>query len=115
MGKSERKTGIMFTKSRLIMLCDLAIDEDNVIEELEIDTSLIYKNKPSKCPSCSSSNIKGIEVMATYDGNLFWECYKCDSIFLRFNKKTTTDYLQKAEGLWTNPEDWGYIPPSEFN
>ena len=29
----------MFTKSRLIMLSDLAENESNIIEELEIDTS----------------------------------------------------------------------------
>ncbi len=115
MGKSKTKIGIMFTKSRLIMLSDLAENESNIIEELEIDTSLIYKKKPDECPCCSSDNIKGLEVMATYDGNLFWECYECEALFLRFNEKTTLKYLKKAVGLWTNPEDWAYVPRSEFN
>ena len=83
--------------------------------KLEINTNLIHKKKPDECPCCSSDNVKGLEVIGTYDGNLFWECYECESVFLRFNAKTTLKYLEKAIGLWTNPEDWAYVPRSEFN
>ena len=53
--------------------------------------------------------------MGAYLGNLLWECDECESIFLRFKKDETEEYLQAAKGAWTNSTDWGYVPKSEFN
>ena len=27
----------------------------------------------------------------------------------------TEKYLERARCTWTNPRDWGYVPPSQFN
>ena len=82
---------------------------------LEVEMEFIYKDKPDSCPHCESDYIIGVEVMGGYDGILLWECDDCDEKMLRFTKKTTEKYLQLAKGLWTNPEDWGYVPRSKFN
>ena len=75
----------------------------------------IHKSRPKKCNRCKSSKILGVEIMGAYDGILFWECDICENTILRFKEELTEKYLQLAKGLWTNPSDWGYIPPSEFN
>ena len=107
--------GIIFKKSRLVMLDDVCDKNKRLVDSIEAEKDIICKNKPEICPKCFSTDIKGVEVMGSYEGTLFWECYDCDSAILRFEENRTEAYLQLAKGLWTNPQDWGYVPPSEFN
>ncbi len=107
--------GVVFEKVRLVMLDDVCECKDTLVEGLEAEKNLVCKKRPEKCPKCSCEDLKGVEVMGTYDGVLFWECDDCDCAILRFEEYKTEEYLQLAKGLWTNPSDWGYVPKSEFN
>jgi transposase-like protein len=112
----SRKTGVSFSDNRLVMLDDILLKrKDTLIDSISIDSEFVFKSKPSHCPHCHSEKISGVEVMGAYMGNLLWECDKCDSIFLRFKKDKTEEYLQAAKGAWTNPNDWCYVPKSQFN
>jgi transposase-like protein len=103
-------------KCRMVMLDDILLkDESTLIDSISVDSSFIFIKQPEKCPHCKSKGIVGIEVMGAYTGRLLWECEDCESYFLRFTKKATEKYLQSARDLWTNPEDWSYVPRSEFN
>ncbi len=111
----SHKCGVILSKNRLVMIDDLIETEGKLVENLEVDTSVVLNKRPSKCPNCKSDRICGIEVMGGYDGVLLWECDTCDKIFLRFKEERTEKLLQSAKGVWTNPLDWGIVPPSEFN
>tara|TARA_R110002020_G_scaffold27466_1_gene88522 strand:+ start:688 stop:1014 length:327 start_codon:yes stop_codon:yes gene_type:complete len=103
-------------ENRLVMLEDILLNQkDTLIDSISIDSEFIFSDKPSHCPHCHNNGIGGIEVMGAYMGNLLWECDECESIFLRFKKDKTEEYLQAAKGSWTNPSDWGYLPKSKFN
>jgi len=55
------------------------------------------KEPPDVCPYCSrQKTIHGIEIIAAYDGTLFWECEACEERFLRFTRRTTVKHLQKT-------------------
>jgi hypothetical protein len=107
--------GVVFNERRLVMLDDVCDCKGKLVDSLEAEKNVICKEKPNKCPKCESDDIKGVEVMGTYEGILFWECDECDCAILRFEEYKTEEYLQQAKGLWTNPSDWGYVPKSEFN
>jgi hypothetical protein len=109
------KIGLILTENRLVMLEDLIETKGNLVDNLEVDKDIVLKKRPSHCPSCCSDKICGIEVMGGYDGILLWECDICEKIFLRFKEDRTEEFLQSAKGVWTNPQDWGYVPRSEFN
>jgi len=110
------KPGLIFAKNRLVMLDDIISNNRNtLLDSIEIDSNFIFLDKPKHCPHCHDSDIGGIEVMGGYMGNLLWECNKCESMFLRFDKNETEEYLQEAKGAWTNPNDWCYVPKSKFN
>ena len=109
------KAGIIFNEARLVMLDDLIDSKGSLVKQLEVDTNIVLKKRPSHCPCCLATEISGIEVMGGYDGTLLWECDECEKIFLRFKEEKTEEYLQSAKGVWTNPRDWGYVPPSKFN
>ena len=103
-------------ENRLVMLEDILLNQkDTLIDSISIDSEFIFLDKPSHCPHCHHDEIGGVEIMGAYMGNLLWECNKCESIFLRFKKDKTEEYLQAAKGSWTNPSDWGYLPKSKFN
>ena len=103
-------------ENRLVMLEDILLNQkDTLIDSISIDSEFIFLDKPSHCPHCHHDEIGGVEIMGAYMGNLLWECNKCESMFLRFKKKKTEEYLQAAKGSWTNPSDWGYLPKSKFN
>ena len=108
-----------FSKTRLVMLDDVVSIkgslEKNLFDNSIKDYENVHKKRPSKCTRCKSSNVLGVEIMGAYDGILFWECDICENTILRFKKDLTEKYLQLAKGLWTNPSDWGYVPPSKFN
>ena len=96
-------------EDRLVMLEDILLSrKDTLIDSISTD-------KPANCPHCHHHKIGGVFVMGAYMGNLLWECDKCESMFLRFKKDETEEYLQAAKGAWTNPFDWRYVPKSEFN
>ena len=103
-------------RCRMVMLDDIAVkNKQTLIDSISVDSNFVFIKQPDKCPHCKSKEMLGVEVMGAYTGRLLWECESCESFFLRFTKKATEKYLQSAVDLWTNPEDWGYIPPSEFN
>ena len=111
--------GISLKKYRLVMLEDVMETDGNLVKNL-LDLSggnsnYVSKTRPSHCSDCGSSKVVGVEVMGAYDGILFWECDICEYTTLRFKEELTEKYLQLAKGVWTNPTDWGYIPPSKFN
>lgn len=97
------------------MLEDLVSCKGKLVDKLKCDKETTSRKRPENCVKCKSKEIIGVEVMGGYDGVLLWECDKCEHTILRFKKETTEKYLQLAKGLWTNPEDWGYVPRSEFN
>tara|TARA_R100001594_G_scaffold13276_4_gene28728 strand:- start:71 stop:418 length:348 start_codon:yes stop_codon:yes gene_type:complete len=113
------KLGVSLKKYRLVMLEDVISTKGNLVENLLDlsggDVKRISKKRPSHCPECEGKAMLGVEVMGAYDGILFWECDVCEFTILRFKEEITEEYLQLAKGFWTNPSDWGYIPPSEFN
>ena len=48
------------------------------------------KEPPMTCPYCADvGSIYGVEVIAAYDGTLYWECENCEEKMLRFTKETT--------------------------
>ena len=102
--------------NKLIMVQDLV---DNlrgfIVPELIKVPYTTYSSRPDACPHCQSNEIIGIEIMGAKEGILLWECEECEEMMLRFTKEITEGYLQLAKGFWTNPEDWGYVPRSEFN
>ena len=101
---------------RLVMLDDLLLKKKTtLIDSIPVDIDFVFSEKPSNCPHCNDINLYGIEVMGAYSGILLWECQKCESVFLRFKKDKTEKYLQEAKGAWTNPSDWGYVPPKKIN
>ena len=103
-------------EDRIVMLDDILLSKkDTLIDSISIDSEFVFSDKPSHCPHCHNNKIGGIYVMGAYMGNLLWECDECESIFLRFKKDETEEYLQAAKGAWTNSTDWGYVPKSEFN
>ena len=107
--------GVILDEKRLVMLDDVCECKGRLVDSLEAEKNIISADKPDRCLKCNSKDIKGVEVMGTYEGTLFWECNECDSAVLRFEENKTEEYLQLAKGLWTNPSDWGYVPRSKFN
>ena len=102
----------------MIMLEDL-VDKisGKLISQLVIkdDLETVYKRRPHSCPHCHSSEIVGIEVMGSFEDILLWECESCEDYFLKFDKVYTEKELQYAKGYWTNINDWGYCPKSQYN
>ena len=79
------------------------------------DLETVYKRRPNSCPHCRSNEIVGIEVMGSFEDILLWECEDCEDCFLKFDKVYTEKELQYAKGYWTNINDWGYCPKSQYN
>jgi len=109
------KLSKVLKQCRLVMLEDIVEAKGNILKKFDIKDSKIYKDMPETCSCCESDLLTGLEVMGGYDGVLLWECDECDEVMLRFTEEKTEKYLQLAKGYWTNPEDWGYVPRSEFN
>ena len=97
------------------MLEDLVPCKGKLVDKLKCDKEVVSRKRPKCCPNCFSKSIIGVEVMGAYDGTLLWECDDCEHTILRFKEDKTEKYLQSAKGFWTNPEDWGFVPRSEFN
>ena len=81
-----KKTGVILTENRLVMIDDLIDTKGKLVDNLEVDTSVVLKKRPSHCPNCHADRICGIEVMGGYDGILLWEGDICEKLFLRFNE-----------------------------
>jgi formate dehydrogenase maturation protein FdhE len=74
------------------------------------------KEPPEVCPYCASKEtIHGIEILAAYEGALFWECEVCDEKFLRFTRRTTIKHLQKTCELHIDLEGLHNICEQEPN
>ena len=110
-----KKIGIILTENRLVMLDDLVEAKGNLVDNLEVDKSVVLKKIQSHCPNFHAKKMCGVQVMGGYDGILLWECDACESLFLRFKEERTEKCLQSAKGVWTNPQDWGFVPKSKFN
>tara|TARA_Y100000593_G_scaffold78342_1_gene145482 strand:- start:106 stop:453 length:348 start_codon:yes stop_codon:yes gene_type:complete len=110
---------IILKENRMVMLEDLVEGKGSLVDVLakehSCDVNFVSKTRPKYCTKCRCEDIVGVEVMGSYDGILLWECESCEHTVLRFKKELTEKYLQLAKGLWTNPSDWGYVPPSKFN
>ena len=101
----------------MIILEDLVVDNyaDSVIEKIGVDNEESFKNKPKKCLHCKSSHMNAIEVLGATDEPILWGCLKCDALYLKFSRSKTEVLLANAMGLWTNPQDWGYVDRDLFN
>ena len=104
--------------NKIIMLEDLVDKLNNrlviqLVDSEDLETTFI--NRPKVCPHCHSKEIIGIEVMGTDEEILLWECNDCNGIYLKFDKEITEHELQEAKAYWTNRDDWGYCPKSQYN
>tara|TARA_R100000458_G_scaffold59840_1_gene72121 strand:- start:69 stop:449 length:381 start_codon:yes stop_codon:yes gene_type:complete len=90
-------------------------EEKDMVSRVGILGTKSYRKKPDKCPCCNSDTVMGIEVLGAHSGTIMWQCMKCDERFLKFTKRLTNDLLLKVKDTYTVPEDWGYLPRSEFN
>ena len=53
--------------------------------------------------------MKDVEVLAAYNGPLFWECETCGVQLLRFIKRTTDKHLKKLKELFFDLEEMDTI------
>ena len=103
-------------KVRMIAIDDLREHKSpNIIKDIKLGSYEIFEIKPEKCGACNSNYIYQIELFGARHAPLLWECGKCNKAFLRFNAEATKEDLFYASEVWTNPQDWGYQEPSEFN
>ena len=101
----------------MIILEDLVVDNhaDSVIEQIGVENNESFADKPKKCLHCKSTSIKAIEVLGAIDEPILWGCLKCDTLYLKFSRSKTEVLLANAMGLWTNPNDWGYVERDLFS
>lgn len=78
----------------------------SIIDKFNIRGTKFWHAKPDKCPYCGTESISGVEILAAYNGDLFWECNECHEFLLRFTKRTTEKHLQKTEGLYVDLDKW---------
>jgi ribosomal protein L37AE/L43A len=90
-------------------------EKKDMVSRIGILGTKRFSKRPKECPCCQSDNIIGIEVLGAYPGSLIWQCMKCDERYLKFNKKITNKLLKSVKDSYTVPDDWGYLPRSEFN
>ena len=103
-------------KRRMLLIEDLRLHETaNILKDINLGSYEVYENKPKTCGSCNSKYLYGVEIFGADKAPLLWECGKCHKIFLKFNVDLTLNNFAKSSALWTNPEDWGYQDPEEFN
>ena len=87
------------------ILCDIGVSEKYNA----------FRNRPKKCPECSSKSMRGIEILGAYDGPIIWGCLECGNLLRRFGIKETERMLKTVKDTFTNPEDWGWRSRSEFS
>ena len=77
-----------------------------IYDNLKIQGTKRWKDDPpSTCPYCAEEDtIYGVEVIAAYEGTLYWECEKCEEKMLRFTKRTTVKHLAKTDELYIDLE-----------
>lgn len=98
---------------RLVQKSNSGLD---IFNKLDIQgTKRWSKAPPDNCPYCSEpKTVYGIEVIAAYDGVLFWECDHCQKRMLRFTKETTVKHLAKTSDLHIDLEGlediWEQLP-----
>tara|TARA_R110002110_G_scaffold861_4_gene3284 strand:- start:6085 stop:6381 length:297 start_codon:yes stop_codon:yes gene_type:complete len=78
----------------------------DIFDNLKIQGTKRWRTEPPLvCPYCSEEDsIYGVEVIAAYDGTLYWECESCEEKMLRFTKRTTVKHLAKTDGLYIDLE-----------
>lgn len=101
----------------MILLEDLIVDNqsDSLVESIGVENNESFEKRPKTCDYCKSAHMKAIEVLGAIDEPILWGCLKCDALFLKFSRSKTEVLLANAMGLWTNPQDWGYIERDLFN
>ena len=93
-----------------VLLNDITDKEKgDLIDKIGIESSKLYKTKPTKCPTCDKKSIAGLEIIGAYESNLLWQCLKCGDRFLKLSRTKTLKLLEDATSAWTNPNDWGEI------
>ena len=90
-------------------------DKKDMVSKVGIIGGNKFSKKPDECPCCNSEAVLGVEVLGAYPGALLWQCMKCDERYLKFDKKTTNELLEKVKDTYTVPDDWGYQPKTEFS
>ena len=102
--------------NRMILVEDL-VDKikGRLLDRLVKNQVEIFRDNPTKCPSCGLEDIVGVEIMGAKDGVLLWECEGCYEMFLRYGADETEIELQGAKRCWTVSTSWGRIPRREYN
>ena len=90
-------------------------EKEDMVSRIGVLGTKVFKTRPEECPCCNSEAIMGIEVIGANEGSLIWQCMKCDERYLRYPKIKTNKLLEEVRDTYTCPEDWGYLPPEEFN
>tara|TARA_Y100001963_G_scaffold32966_2_gene45787 strand:+ start:14850 stop:15164 length:315 start_codon:yes stop_codon:yes gene_type:complete len=94
----------------MVVFEDLFTSKSNPVERFhDVDSK-----RPKLCEECDSKEIVNLEVLGV-QGSVFWVCLECDALYLKYKLKETLLRLRKAQGTWTNPNDWGWQDESEFN
>ena len=75
-----------------------------VMERFSIIGSKNFPVIPEECPYCESSDVRGIEILGAYDGDLLWECADCMLRMLKFSVGKTMSLLKKTEELYYDME-----------
>ena len=101
----------------IIILEDLVVNNqtDSIVESIGVENDKHFTKKPKKCCHCDSVEMKSIEVLGAIDEPILWGCLKCDALFLKFSRSKTEVLLANAIGLWTSPQDWGYLERDLFS
>ena len=104
-------------KHRFMMLEDM-VQEDrgtDILSAIGIYGTKFYRLKPKHCDECGSHKINALEVLGASDKPLFWECRKCDKLWLKFSKIYTECRLNRMRGSYSNQNDWGEKGAKIFN
>ena len=87
----------------------------NIIKDIKLGSWDVFEKKPSHCSACNSDYIYEVELFGARHAPLLWECGECNKTYLKYEARETLADLFFAKQVWTNPQDWGYQDPSEFN
>ena len=104
-------------KDRMIVFEDMIESKTgDILNDIGINEKYnAYRNRPKKCPECSSYSIRGIEILGAYDGPIIWGCLECGNLLRRFGIKETERLLNLVKDTFTNHDDWGWKARSEFS
>ena len=87
----------------------------DILIDLGITGTKFSRGIPSSCSKCESKKFFGLEILGACNGPIFWVCESCETKVMKFSKKTTLKYLEKANELYSSPNDWEDFPYQESN